>query len=59
MTKSDKTRIISPTSVTIENTEKRTPVVKVHVGNMRVLHGSAPPLHAHCHVSNLYCQKLS
>lgn len=40
-------------SVTIEDSEQRASVSDVGVGDVRVLHGSAPPLHAGSNVADL------
>ena len=39
--------------MSIKYTEKGNTVVEVGVRDMRVLHGPAPSLHAHCHVADL------
>ena len=41
------------TAVAIEYAKQGASVVEVRVGNVRVLHGSAPALHAHGHVPHL------
>ena len=37
----------------IENSKKRDSVVKISMRDVRVLHRSAPALHAHCHEADL------
>jgi len=43
----------------IEDTENAIAIwFEVYMGYVRVLHGAAPPLHAHSHVSDLNSQDM-
>ena len=48
------------TAVAVEYTKQGASILEVRVGNVRVLHGSAPALHPHGHVPHLIpTKKLS